>query len=172
MNADLLRWITPLKNRVMLMLARFVLTGLDDSTDYQVAQIRTGDKEVLGGLLRLQNFGFTSRPKPGGAGIAGFIGGNRDHGVVLVLDDGRYRVRLQEGEAAVYNAFGAKVVLKADGSIEATPAAGQPFKVNGPIQASGIIHSDIDVTASITNTSLKTHVHPDPLSGFTGAPTP
>jgi phage baseplate assembly protein V len=172
MNASLSRWINPLKNRIMLMIGRCVLTAVDDSTGYQVAQILAGDGEVLGKLLRLQNFGFTSYPKPGAAGVVAFVGGNRGNGLVLAMDDARYREKLQEGEAAVYNAFGAKVVLKVDGSIVATPAPGKPFKVSGNFEASGTIHSDIDVTAGITNTSLKTHVHPDPVSGFTGAPTP
>lgn len=153
------RWANPIKTRVMLMIGRCVLTALDDSTGYQVAQVRTGENEIASGLIRIQNFGFTSRPKSGAAGIAAFVGGNRDHGILLAVDDARYRPKVSEGEAAVYSAFGAKIVLKTDGSIEATPATGQSFKVVGPITASGIIHSDLDITAGVTNTSLKTHVH-------------
>lgn len=174
MNASMLRWIAPLKNRVMLMIGRCVLTSLDDSTGYQVAQISVGKEEIVGRNIHLQNFGFTSRPQPGAAGFVAFVGGNRGNGIVLALDDARYRIKVEEGEAALYNAFGAKVVLKLDGSIEVTPKIGQPFKVNGPIQATGVIHSDIDVTASVTNTSLKTHVHasPGPVPGPTGVATP
>jgi phage baseplate assembly protein V len=167
------RWANPIKTRVMLMIGRCVLTALDDSTGYQVAQVRAGENEIASGLIRIQNFGFTSRPKPGAAGIAAFIGGNRDHGVLLAVDDARYRVKVAEGEAAVYSAFGAKIVLKADGSIEATPASGQSFKVVGPITASGVIHSDLDITAGALNTSLVLHTHAGgTISGSTGVPNP
>ena len=48
-----------------------------------------------------------------------FVGGRRDHGLVLAVDDRRHRKRdLQPGEVALYTDAGQSLLLKADGTIE------------------------------------------------------
>lgn len=67
-------------------------------------------------------------PLPGAEALAAFIGGNRDHGIVIAVDDRRYRLRgLEGGEVAIYTDEGDKIVLKRGNKIEVTT---QTFEVN------------------------------------------
>jgi phage baseplate assembly protein V len=61
-----------------------------------------------------------------------FAGGRRDHGLVVAVDDRRYRKKdLEAGEVALYHKDGASILLKADGSIEVTPKSGQNVVLSG-----------------------------------------
>jgi len=149
------------------MIAKALLESLDDSTDLQTAKV-TLNGEAHEGVERVQPYGTTGRPPQGAQALLLFIGGNRDNPLVAALDDGRYRVKVENGEFAIYSMFGNKIVMKADGSIEATPAVGKSFKVNGKIEAT------LDVVAGISpaSVSLLTHVHPTAGSGPPSPPTP
>lgn len=98
------------------MLAKGRLSSVKESTGIQTVQV-TINGEVHDGVERLQNFGFTSYPKKDAQLVVSFIGGNRERPVVTVIDDGNYRIKLVEGEAAIYNAFGNVIKLSADGTI-------------------------------------------------------
>lgn len=114
MNTKLLeRWITPLKRRVMLMIGKAVLTVIKDSTDLQTVQINLGNDEIIDDVECMQNFGFTSNPEAGAQAIVLFVGGNRDHPVVITADDARYRPKnLDSGDSAMYNSTGTKITLE------------------------------------------------------------
>ncbi|WP_431477838.1 phage baseplate assembly protein domain-containing protein [Massilia eburnea] len=59
-----------------------------------------------------RNTGFTSVPKPGAEGVVVFVGGNRDHGLVIAVEDRRFRLKgLASGEVAIYDDQGQKVHL-------------------------------------------------------------
>lgn len=105
------------------------------------------DLELLAGEMRrnvefLQQFGFSSRPTGDVSGVALFIGGARENGVVVGSrgDDKSMTdvaSKLDPGEVAVHSPFGSSVVLKKDGSIVAKPAMGKNFWVKGPLYATG-----------------------------------
>jgi phage baseplate assembly protein V len=177
-SAAVNRAVHPLHVRVRNLVSRAVVKLVDDSTKMQLLQVGLLADEVREEVEHFQEYGFTSVAPDGAEGVAIFAGGSRDHGVILAVGDRRVRLKgLQKGEVAVYNREGAKVVMKANGDIEATPKSGQKFKVvgdvdvQGKITASGNIDSNGTVTGSTDcvggGKSLKGHKHSLGLPGGT-----
>jgi len=111
--------VKPLKDRVMLMVARGVLEAIDDSTGIQRAKFQMLAEENLDNMERFQNYGFTSNPFPEAEGVVVFPAGNREHGLVIAIDDRRFRLKgLAKGEVALYTDEGDKIHFKRDGLIQ------------------------------------------------------
>lgn len=101
------------------MVARVVVKAINDGEGIQKLKFTALADEELNKVERIQEYGFTSHPKVGAEGVVLFIGGNRDHGVVIAVDDKRYRLTgLAQGEVALYDDLGSKVHLKRGGNIE------------------------------------------------------
>lgn len=95
--------VGPLRRRVRLMISRAVLAAVNDAGGIQLVQVKLLDGEVRDGVERLQNYGFTSVPKAGAEGLMACVSGDRDHGIIVSMDDRRYRPKsLQPGECAMY----------------------------------------------------------------------
>jgi phage gp45-like len=95
-----------------------------------------------------------------------------DHGVVVVLDDRRYRPDLEAGETAQYHLSGAIVHIKADGSINAVPALSGLVHLGADPGAQFVaLAADVKARLDTLQDAHDTHIHPDPVSGNTGAPT-
>lgn len=95
------------------MLARGTVVLANSASKLQSLQMRLTAGEVKGGMEHFEPYGFTSNPKAGAEGIAAFLGGDRSHGVLLVVADRRYRIKeLQPGEVAIYTDEGDKVHFK------------------------------------------------------------
>lgn len=134
--SDLQRLLRPLGKQLANLVSRAVVSRVDDGTKFQTLQVKAGVDEVRDGLERFQQYGLTSVPAPDAEAVVLFVGGRRDVGYVVAVDDRRYRpTGLAEGEVALYNKAGALVVLKADGSIEVNPAPGQVVKLAGEADA-------------------------------------
>lgn len=146
MKAGVDRLLGPLKRRIMLMIGRSVVALVDDSLKMQGLQITLLADEVRDGAERFQNYGFTSHPHPGAEAIAACVAGNRDHVVVLAVDDRRYRLKpLEQGEVAIYTDEGDKVVLKRGGTIEVTASTKVHLitplvECTGDLQVAGDVH--------------------------------
>lgn len=156
--------VAPLKQRVSNMVARAVLRVADDAKKIQIVQVDLLDGETRDDIERFQNYGFTSVPREGAEAAVIFVGGRRDHGLCIAVDDRRYRLKdLEAGEVAIYNDAGARVLLKASGEIELTPKPGQIIslasnvEISGNLNASGTITGTTDVVGG--GKSLKTHTH-------------
>jgi phage baseplate assembly protein V len=105
--------------RVAMALCRCVLALVDDTTKMQTVQLRLLADEVKDGVEHFQMYGFTSVPFDGAEGVAVFLGGGRDHGIVVCLDDRRYRLtKLAKGEVALYTDEGAKLVFHRNKVVE------------------------------------------------------
>ena len=103
MRAQFDRLIGPLRRRVLLMIGRAVVRVVDDSLKLQAVQVEGLSGEVLDGIERWQQYGFTSVPHPGAEAIIAALGGQRQHSVVLAVEDRRYRVMgLEQGEVCIY----------------------------------------------------------------------
>jgi phage baseplate assembly protein V len=125
---DLWEMLRTLNNRVMLTVARAVVSLVDDSAKMQALQLSLLKREIRDGVERFQNYGFTSKPHVGAEGVVVFVGGNRDHGLCIAVDDRRYRVKgLADGEVAIYTDEGDKIHLKRGNVIELTT---QTFRVS------------------------------------------
>ena len=118
--------------RVMLMLARGVLRQVNDGDALQILQATFLAGETRAGLERFQQYGYTAHPHPGAELLSVFLGGNRDHGIVIAVDDRRYRLKgLEQGEVAVYDDLGHTVHLTRAGIV--IDGAGHPVSfVNAP----------------------------------------
>lgn len=121
---QLSRLLEPIKRRLMLMVGRGLIQLSKDSGPTQRLQVSLMADEVRDNLERVQEYGFTSRPKPGAEAVVLFPGGSRDFGLVIAVDDRRYRLKsLQEGEVALYTDEGDAIHLKRGGTIEIKAAS-------------------------------------------------
>lgn len=119
--SDVVKIIAPLRNRIANLVGRAVLQRADDTKKVQSLQLDVLDGETREGVERFQNYGFTSVPQSGAEAVVVFLGGARDHGVAIAVEDRRYRIgNLESGEVAVYTDQGDKIVLKRGGTIEIT----------------------------------------------------
>ena len=97
-------------NRVMMMVARGVLRGVTDGAKRQQLQVELLKGEVRDKVERMQNYGFNSHPTGGDIAVV-FVGGNREQGIAVVVDDRRYKIALAAGEVAIFDDLGNKVEL-------------------------------------------------------------
>lgn len=132
--------IRDLGNRVAMMFARGVLRGVNDSNGRQQLQVELLKNELRDGVEHMQNYGFTSHPTGGDVAVA-FIGGSREQGIVLVVDDRRFRIGLEPGEVAIYDDQGNKVELLRD-MIKVTAVA--KVQIDAPVGEFNIDQLDIN----------------------------
>lgn len=116
--------LAPLRARIANLVARAVVQLVDDGGKLQLVQLGVLADETRSGLERFQQYGLTSVPLPGAEAVVLFVGGRRDHGLVVAVDDRRYRlVGLEAGEVALYTDEGDRIHLKRGGVIEVVAAA-------------------------------------------------
>lgn len=117
--SDVGKLLGPIARRLGNLLTRGVIGRADSSSKMQTLQLRLVAGEAKDAVEHFEPFGFTSCPLPGAEHVSAFFDGDRSHGVTLVVADRRYRISgLQGGEAALHDAFGNKVHLHADGTME------------------------------------------------------
>ena len=107
--------IEPIKRRIMMAFARAVVRGINDAAGRQLLQIEVLKGELRADVERMQDYGFTSVPLPGADAAVVFVAGNREQGIILAVDDRRYRpTGLQPGEACMYtNQAEHRILMKA-----------------------------------------------------------
>lgn len=156
-----------LGSRVMMMFSRGVLRGVTDTGPRQQVQVELLKDELRDGLEHMQNYGFTSHPKGGDVAVA-FLGGNREQGIVLVVDDRRYRIPLQAGEVAIYDDQGNKIELLRDmvkiTAVQHVEVVAPTIKLVGDLDVVG----NITTTGTITNNAKNigsTHQHTGVTAG-------
>lgn len=108
-------------NRIKNIFARGVVSLVQDGLKMQGQQIILLDGEVVDNVERAQNYGFTSVPHGGAECFVAFIGSGREHGIILAVDDRRYRLQgLEDGEVALYTDEGDTLIFKRQRTIEIT----------------------------------------------------
>jgi len=148
--AALERWIAPLKRKVMLMISRAVIESVDDAAKMQLIKASLLADEVVDEVERFQNYGFTSKPFPGAEALFVGIGGERENGAIIAVDDRRYRLAgLEDGEVAIFDDQGQKVVLHRDKIL---------IETEKDLEAVVGGESRINVTGNVTVSSPKVHV--------------
>ena len=167
--------IRDLSNRVMMMFARGVVRRVTDTNGRQQLQVELLKDELRDDIEHMQNYGFTSHAKGGDVAVA-FIGGNREQGIVLAVDDRRYRITLVAGEVAMYDDLGNKVELLRDmvkvTAVQHAEVEAPTIKLIGEIEMVGNvkIQGNIDSVGTITNNGKRvdsTHTH---SNGGAGVP--
>jgi len=99
-----------------------------------------------------------------------FLGGNREQGIVIVIDDRRFRLSMEAGEVAMYDDLGNKFELLRD-MVKITAVT--HLQIEAPTIR---IVGDLDVVGNITSAGTisnngksigSTHTH---LNGGAGVP--
>ena len=156
--------IEPVLAKIRLMVGRCVILASKYKDGELNADIELIAGEKRRGVEFMQQFGFSSRPKGDVEGIALFVGGSRDNGVVIATRG--ECPDLKEGEVRVHSPFGSSITLKDDGSVELVTNS-KKFRFVGDIEATGNVKAMCD-TASVT---LAGHIHPTGV-GPSSPPTP
>jgi phage baseplate assembly protein V len=107
--------------RVMNMVSRGVVAETNDDPGVQNVQVSLMFDEAKVAVERLQNYGFSGHAPVDSEVVVVFIGGGRDHGVIIGTDSRNSRMTgLAEGEVAVYTDEGDSIVLRRDNTVEVT----------------------------------------------------
>lgn len=142
----------PLAKRIALMVGRCAILA----SKYKDGELLTDIELVAGekrrGVEFLQQFGFSSRPKGDVEGVALFVGGSRDNGVVIATRG--ECPDLEEGEVRVHSPFGSSITLKKDGSVELATKSNK-FRFVGDIEATG----DVKAMCDGAFVTLTKHIH-------------
>lgn len=95
------------------ILARGLVALGNSASKLQSLQLRLLAGEVKDNVEHLEPYGFTACPLEGAEALAGFIGGDRSHAVVIVVADRRFRLQgLKSGEVALYTDEGDRLHFK------------------------------------------------------------
>lgn len=170
------RAMRPFLQRLQLMVGRAVVSLVKDGLKLQGLQVTLLADEVRDDVERFQQYGFSSHPHPGAEALVVCVAGNRDHAVVVAVDDRRYRIKgLEQGEVALYTDEGDKVVLKRDGVIELTAATkvrivSPLVECTGDVDVAGTVTAGVDVIAD--GISLVGHVHSGVDAGLSNSGPP
>lgn len=169
------RALSALKGRVMLLVARGILRGVNDGAGRQFIQSSMLAGETRDKVERVQQYGFTSHPLGGAAVIVLCQSGNRDHPLAIAVDDPRVRKHgLQPGEVAIYNDKGDYILMRQDRTIEINCEqllikASEKVRVETPeFEVTGTIMDRCDsdgMTMNGMRDVYNTHVHPENDSG-------
>ncbi|NQE48213.1 hypothetical protein RC52_05735 [Herbaspirillum rubrisubalbicans] len=177
-----------MRGKINLMLGRGLVSKVTDTSAIQLIRGKLMDGEDYDQMERVQQYGFTSVPKPGAEFLSTFIGGNRDHSVIVAVDDRRYRLRgLKDGEMAIYDDQGQSVHLTRSGIV--IDGAGNPITIQntpeidmntplvnmaGDLKVSGSISADGDISdhgnkkMSAMRAVYNGHDHSNPEGGRVG----
>lgn len=162
------------------MIARGLVSLANSATKMQSLQLRLTAREVKDNVEHFEPYGFTSCPLEGAEAVAVFVGGDRSHGVVLVVGDRRYRLKgLLPGELALYSDEGDSIVFKRGNKIDITTttltvAAVQKVVLDAPlVEVIGdlSVGGDFAAAGSMSNAGVRVgryHVH---LENDNGGPT-
>ncbi|PCJ13816.1 MAG: phage baseplate protein [Gammaproteobacteria bacterium] len=128
-----------------MIVARAVVRNVDDTNGLQILQVEILKGEIKN-LERMQNYGFTGVPLVTSESVVLFPNGSRDHGIIVAVDDRRYRLRgLEGGEVAIYTDEGDYIILKRGNNIEMNTKtfkvnASEKIELNSPVvEASGTV---------------------------------
>jgi len=170
----------PLARGLQMLLARAVLTAVN-SGKMQVVQVTLLAGEAKDGVEHFEPYGFTSHPKAGAEAVVGFVGGDRSHGMALIIADRRFRpTDLKPGESCLHDDQGQRVHITRDGIV--IDGAGKPVTiVNAPkvradtplFEVTGEVKDRCDSggkTMSGMRATFDAHVHPENDGGGPTAP--
>lgn len=133
------------------VISRCTVALANSVSKMQALQVRMLAGEVKDSVEHLEPYGYTSHPHAGAEGVAVFPGGDRSHGVVIVVADRRYRMQgLKPGEVALHDDLGQCVHLTREGIV--IKGAGLPvvitdlpkLRVEAPIECTHDITDNVD----------------------------
>lgn len=103
-------------NRVKSVIGKALIEAVTDSGEIQLVKISGLADEVQSDMERVQDYGLSSNPPSGSEAVVLYVGGNKDHGIVIKTDSGEFRVKeLKSGEVCMYSKFGQTILLDENG---------------------------------------------------------
>src|SRR4051812_440880 len=78
--------LAPLRQRVQNLVARAVVTQVDDTKKLQLLQLAVLDGETRDLCERFQEYGYTANPPVNSEAVVIFVGGSREHPLVVGVD--------------------------------------------------------------------------------------
>lgn len=171
-----------LYRRVLLMINRAVVKRVRDNQGFQRMQLSLMADEIAENYERFQNYGFTTVPPIGSEAVVACVGGSRNHGLVIAVDNRKFRLKnLQSGEIALYTDEGDCLHFKRNNEIsiktnKLSIDATTEVTINSPIlKVSGDIVDNTSgnaVTMQAMRATFNSHTHVENGSaGPTNPPT-
>ena len=147
-------------SRALNMLAKAVTRKIIDTLGRQTAQVEVTKGELIDDMERMQDYGFTSNPPISGTdAIVAFLGGSREQGVIIRMENRQFRLKnLEAGEVALFDDLGNIIKL---GRESVDVVAVQKLTATSPIieaTASTSAKITAPVIEAIGSTSAKVQV--------------
>jgi phage gp45-like len=160
-RSDLIRalqaFTAPLARRLRVLLQRSQVLLTKYQGKIRVLQVQVPGGQALSDVEHLEPFGFTSHAPQGAEAIVLAFGGNGSHSVGLLVGDRRYRLVIEEGEAAIYNQQGDYLKMGADGTATLKTATravidAPATEITGTLQVTGAttLNNTLSVAAAAT----------------------
>ncbi len=123
---------SPLERKFANFLTKGILSLINSATGRQTAQVAMlADEDAS--LPYVETYGFTSCPNSGAETVSMFYDGDKSHGIVIKIDDRRYRLKgLKAGEVAIYDDADQSIVLTKSGIV--IDGGGKPITVKNTPQ--------------------------------------
>ncbi|WP_171023574.1 phage baseplate assembly protein V [Escherichia sp. E1130] len=140
-----------MNNSLQNIVTRAVITALDTAKKCQAAGLKLIAGDSKEGVEHLEPYGFTSAAQNGAEAVVLFPGGDRSHGMAVIVADRRYRLKgLARGEVAIYDDQGQSVTLTRAGIV--VDGGGKPIvfknapkaRFEMPIESTGDIKDNCD----------------------------
>lgn len=152
-----------LLNKIHSLFTRGRISSVNDAGGLQKVQVSGLHGELKDGVERLQEYGFTSCPKNDSEALMVSLSGNRDHSLIIKIDDSNYRLKgLSQGEVAIYTDEGDKIHLKRGNKIEVVTKEfsinSEKFKMQG--QSAELIEELIKLVDELTKVETPTAMGP------------
>ena len=129
---EIRRLLDPIRARLRLIVSRAIVAAVRDDEGFQILQLKVLAGEVIDGVERFENYGFTSSPPEGSESLVAFVGGSRSHGVAFAVGHrGSRKKDKARGESAQYSDEGDYILLKRGRIIEVF--SGGEIKVTAPV---------------------------------------
>lgn len=139
------RTLAPIRRAIGNMLARGTVALVNSASKMQALQMRILAGEVKDAVEHFEPYGFTSNPQPGAEAVTLFFGGDRSHGVAIVVADRRYRLTaLASGEVALHDDLGQKVHLTRSKILIDTPLDFEVRAANIKLHATSSFKFDVN----------------------------
>lgn len=168
MTSDMMeRIFRPIKMKLYSIIARAVVTSLDNSGSVLKVQVKLFQQDLFDNIPVLQNYGFESladKADISNEAVITAIGGNMEMAVTTGVHNKDHRPKtLTAGEVMVYSKHGQKIHLKADGSISIDAGANAVNVVGANITLTGNVNlkdaGGQPVMLETIITKFNTHTH-------------
>lgn len=118
--------IERMANKIKSAVGKALIEAVADGNEIQLVKVSGLDNETQSDLERVQEYGITSNPPIGSEAVVLYVGGSKDHGIVIKTDSGEFRVQsLASGEVCIYSQFGQKILLDQNGEIISSNSGGK-----------------------------------------------